>query len=73
MKEVVDLEMKNVVVLRICPTHFSGVVPAVERGAQCELGVMQDCLEIQGVLTTAVFSNWSQTGQMLGESQMFLL
>ena len=33
MKEVVDLEMKNVVVLRICPTHFSGVVPAVERGA----------------------------------------
>ena len=40
MKEVVDLEMKNVVGLSICPTDFSGVVPAVERGTSCELEVM---------------------------------
>ena len=33
MKEVVDLEEKNVVVLRIFLTYFSRVVPAVERGA----------------------------------------
>ena len=33
MKGVVDLGMKNVIGLRICPTDFSGVVPAVERGA----------------------------------------
>ena len=25
MKEVVDLEMENVIVLRICPTDFSGL------------------------------------------------
>ena len=40
MKEVVDLEKKNVVVLRIFLTYFSGVVPAVERGAWSELEVM---------------------------------
>ena len=68
MKEVVDLEMKNVVGLSICPTDFSGVVPAVERGTSCELEVMWDCLEIWGVLTIAVFLNWIETGQLLGQS-----
>ena len=33
MKVVMNLGIKNVVGLRICPTDFSGVVPAVERGA----------------------------------------
>ena len=33
MKGVVDLGMKNVVGLRICPTDFSGVAPVAERVA----------------------------------------
>ena len=33
MKRVVELGMKNVIGLRTCPTDFSGVVIAVERGA----------------------------------------
>ena len=33
MKGIVDLGMQNIISLRIRPTHFSGVVPTVERGA----------------------------------------
>ena len=40
MKGVVDMGMKNVVGLRICPIDFSGVVPAVEKEALYELEVI---------------------------------
>ena len=33
MKRVVDLELKNLVKLRICPADFLGVISAVKKGA----------------------------------------
>ena len=40
MKGVMDLGMKNMVALRLYPTAFSGVLTAVERGAECEFEAM---------------------------------